>query len=710
MIKGSCSKQIIITFIIALITLGLYSIKVSAQIINSTGTPIEDVTITDGYKRIFSNRQGHFDINTKSDSLIISKLGYERRTLATKNIPHVITLNDKQVVLSPVKVIERYEPGSMALDKTILSPDSDSKTSSPTELLLKESSIQSSSTRLIGESQTLSLLGNLSRHTLVMLDNVPLNPHGEVFDLASLPLDTIKRIEIVKGNASLYGGASAIGGIIYLYTNDENVPVPLSLEHETSYGSFNQFRQNYSYEQKSAILNYRIAVSRQSADNDFHYKPRAWWPDQSIQTRNNNSKKQEDVSCKISSYLYKVNWIYNLDAEQFYRELPGPVNYLDIYKDAFLTGQNTRQNLTVSYKANKLDNFLILWDNRENTSYNNTQAPNPVYLSKYSQNHSSLGLKNQTVYSFEPVDVSLELESSRQSYERKDLLEPTKSIPSTSRNQNAISLMANRENQWQYFTNNLQAGIRMDDVTDFGSYTSWRVEELLKTDTAIQLLAGATLGSSYSLPSFFDLYWKGDSQSLGNPELKPETSMGGSIRTGISWRDYSMQAAYYKSEVKDLIQWRQIYLFGTHWMPDNMGKATISNWELEAKAKPFTWFNLNNSLTLTDAKSKNGNYLAYTADTKWVSEAIFSYRDYIFNLNLDYTGKQWTTADQLNEEYIAPVILFNSGMQYNYFYKKLTANIYVQLNNLFDKQYEVYAYVPQPGFNWMCGIKIKYDM
>jgi outer membrane cobalamin receptor len=705
-------KLIILIAGLAYSAINLAAVRVVAQILNSADKPIEDVTVTDGYKRVFTNINGYFTITTESDSLILSKLGYTRQTLSVKTIPAIISLREKPIVLDKVRVVERYDIGSSALDKTALSSDAEGGISNPAELLLQDSSVQSASTKLMGESQTLSLLGNLSRHTLVMLDNVPLNPQGEAFDLASLPLDAIRRIEIVKGNASLYGGASAIGGIVYLYTNDVNVPAPLSLKWETAFGSFRQFRQSYAYEQQSPALSYRVAVSRLTADNDFQYQPRPWWDIPGEFIRENNRKQQQGISLKLSSSPDKINWAYSLDAEQLYRQLPGPVNFLDIYKNAYLTGQNLRQNLSLSYQSARLANSLLFWQNEDNTAYNNTQAANPVYLAMYRQNHTSRGLKTQSQYSFEPAEVSLGLELSQQNYERRDLLYPNLSIGKTGRNQGAVSLKANLESQSQWLTNNLQAGIRVDEVTDFGAFTSWRIENVVKTDTAVQLQTGATLGSSFSLPSFYDLYWKGDAQSLGNPELEPETSLGGSIWTGAGFEEYSIKASYYQSEVKQLIQWRQTYLYGTAWKPLNIGKAALQNWEIEIKAKPLSWLTLNSSLTLTKAKDKtnsNDYFLTYTPDQRWVADIVFSQRGFTVNLNLDYTGRQWTTPDNLIDP-VPSVTQFGSYFKYGYHYKRLSSDICLQLNNLFDKQYEIYAYVPQPGFNWLCGINLRYEM
>jgi outer membrane cobalamin receptor len=73
------------------------------------------------------------------------------------------------------------------LDAKLIHPDTNSAAGSTSDLLLTSSSFSSSDTRLVGEAQTISLLGSFSRHTLVMLDGVALNAAGEALILARFP-------------------------------------------------------------------------------------------------------------------------------------------------------------------------------------------------------------------------------------------------------------------------------------------------------------------------------------------------------------------------------------------------------------------------------------------------------------------------------------------------------------------------------------------
>jgi len=687
------------------------AMQVSARIQDPSGKPLEGVTVSDGRQAVFTGADGSFGLNTSSDSLIVTRLGYERRTLLTVNLPPIITLVKRPITLGTVRVIERYEtPYSTALDKSVIDTDADRHGSSSSDILLRESAFHSSETRLAGENQTLSLLGNLSRHTLFMLDNVPLNPHGEAFDISTLPLSGIKRIEIVKGNASLYGGASAVGGIVYLFTDNVKTAHPLELEQETSFGSFGQFTASLAYGQQSQAFAYRVSVSRQAADNDFSFQPPDWWEESGTLTRRNNRKQQQNIALQLSTNLHNLHLRYRIDSDRIYRQLPGPYNFADIYQNAYLTGLNLRQNLSLGWQKHSFKDNLILWLTRDGTEYTNTRAPNPVYSSHYRQRHHSAGMKNQAEYGFGWLIAGLGMEATHQTYELDNLLYPHLSIPETSRNQTAASFKLLADEGFPLENNTLQAGVRLDKVTDFGTYFSWRVEDVYRYYGLVDLTGGIAYGSGFSLPSFYDLYWKGDSQSLGNPDLEPETSLGGSVWLSAEYAGNSIKAAYYQSRVEKLIQWRQTYLFGTQWKPLNIGKAELTNWEFSFRSQPLSWLGLSSSLTLTDAVDANLNKkLTYTPETKWVTELALSYAGFSFALSQDYTGRQWKTPDNLIDP-LPEFFLYGLAAGYGLSWKGLDAGLSFRLNNLFDRQYEIYDYVPQPGRNWLGGIVLKYKM
>lgn len=89
------------------------------------------------------------------------------------------------------------------------------------DLLARQAGIDVSRTGGPGSLSTLFLRGGNSNHTLVLIDGVRVNSvqQGQ-YDFASLPLDRIERIEIVRGPRAALWGSDAIGGVIQIFTRE----------------------------------------------------------------------------------------------------------------------------------------------------------------------------------------------------------------------------------------------------------------------------------------------------------------------------------------------------------------------------------------------------------------------------------------------------------------------------------------------------------
>lgn len=81
-----------------------------------------------------------------------------------------------------------------------------------------------------------------SDNTLFLLNGRRLNDVDKAgFDLTTIPIDSIERIEITKGNsgAVLYGD-NAVGGVVNIVTKTGAGGPPVAMRAEAGYGSFNQ--------------------------------------------------------------------------------------------------------------------------------------------------------------------------------------------------------------------------------------------------------------------------------------------------------------------------------------------------------------------------------------------------------------------------------------------------------------------------------------
>jgi len=73
-----------------------------------------------------------------------------------------------------------------------------------------------------GGITAIALRGAESNHTLVLLDGVqlndPTNTRGGAFDVNNINIDSIKRIEIIRGAQSAIYGSDALAGVIHIIT------------------------------------------------------------------------------------------------------------------------------------------------------------------------------------------------------------------------------------------------------------------------------------------------------------------------------------------------------------------------------------------------------------------------------------------------------------------------------------------------------------
>jgi vitamin B12 transporter len=69
-----------------------------------------------------------------------------------------------------------------------------------------------------GGQTSIFLRGGESKYVKVLIDGVPANDPGGVYDFASLTTDNIDRIEIVRGPVSVVHGADAVTGVVQIIT------------------------------------------------------------------------------------------------------------------------------------------------------------------------------------------------------------------------------------------------------------------------------------------------------------------------------------------------------------------------------------------------------------------------------------------------------------------------------------------------------------
>jgi len=93
------------------------------------------------------------------------------------------------------------------------------------ELLSQQAGVEMARSGGFGSQASLFLRGTNSSQTLVLVDGIRLNTAvGGTATIGGINLDSVERIEIVRGNLSSLYGSEAIGGVIQIFTRGGGAP------------------------------------------------------------------------------------------------------------------------------------------------------------------------------------------------------------------------------------------------------------------------------------------------------------------------------------------------------------------------------------------------------------------------------------------------------------------------------------------------------
>jgi vitamin B12 transporter len=130
-------------------------------------------------------------------------------------------LSLKEVVVTASRTAQRVRD---ALPSTTLISREDidrSQAVDLTALLRNLTGLEVAQTGGSGTLASVFIRGAESRHTLVLIDGVPVNNlNFSVAALEHLPLSNVERIEVVRGNVSSLYGSAALGGVIQIFTRN----------------------------------------------------------------------------------------------------------------------------------------------------------------------------------------------------------------------------------------------------------------------------------------------------------------------------------------------------------------------------------------------------------------------------------------------------------------------------------------------------------
>jgi vitamin B12 transporter len=484
----------------------------------------------------------------------------------------------------------------------------------------------------LGGLTSVFMRGAASGQTLVLVDGVivndPISP-DRGFDFANLTTDNVERIEVVRGPQSVLYGSDAMGGVINVLTrHGEGDPhAQMSLEA----GSFATYRGSLSVQGASSLISYSLGASHlQSAGissaaswlgnherdgyrNDtfsgrFDVRPLSWF-DIDVTARGTQSRTdldngggagQDDPNHVLSTdqWLFRVAPRLRLFDGLWEQTLAFSLTTYDTHDD------NPPDAKSADYTFSVFRSRLVMldWQN----SLRLEEAHTFVVGLTFRQENG-----DTSTASFDPAFGP---------------------FISVLENQSAWTRSAYGEYRlhlWQRLT--ATAGARVDDHEEFGTHGTYRgtlAYVLEETDTKLR----TTAGTGFKAPSLFQLF-----SSFGNPDLKPETSVGwdAGVDQGFAERKVVASVSYFRNEFRELIDFDSAtskYL--------NVGRAGTSGVEAALKILPIKDLEVRLSYTFTDAKDEEtGQELLRRARHKGAARVDYAVTEALHvNASLLYVG------------------------------------------------------------------------
>ena len=533
------------------------------------------------------------------------------------------------------------------------------------ELLRLQAGVDVVRTGGAGEQTNVFLRGTNSNHVLVLIDGVRVaSANTGAFAFENLPLDTVQRIEIVRGPRASYWGSDAIGGVIQIFTRK------LDGAHvAASYGSYRSAAGSAGYGAQSDAGGFSVQVGARHVGGFSATNPAAG---PYVYNPDDNGYQNHNIVAQGNYHL----GTQNLSASLFRNA--GTVSF-----DNGDPGAGSSRTLDQAIGANLEGPLTQDWQQHLSVGSAREDIGTAAFDTDYHSTREQLSWTND-----------LTLSSTQHLIAGVDYLHDHGISEDTAGNTTVYA--ASRDNSglfsgWRMADGafNSELSARYDHDSTFGGAGSGSVAAGWKFSDDLRLTA--SYGTAFRAPSLNELYSPGyGGYYAGNPLLDPERSRSSEI--GLDWRigDANQFAAHaFSTRVHDLID----FSGGSTFQAINVDHAAVDGVELTHSWRNAVW-SLTNTLTLQNPRNTDtGAQLLRRPKQKFNStlEAAIGERAHA-GIEFVASGRSADTGDVTLGGYS----LVNLRADYA---PSRTWKLVARLENLFDRNYELAHGYNTPGLS-----------
>ncbi|NRB81728.1 MAG: TonB-dependent receptor [Saccharospirillaceae bacterium] len=504
-----------------------------------------------------------------------------------------------------------------------------------------------------GQTASIFIRGANSNQALILIDGVAmLTANTGSPDFNQIPMNSIERIEFIRGPRAAVYGSEAIAGVINIITQSSSEPITTlsaGFGSDASYKSSLYSQLNLTDKTKLKVTaayettdGYNVNPSYADKDDEHGFK-----------SQNYSVMLKHQFSDSLSIFVQP----------RYYQNTVGYDGY-GTKKEAWI--ENIAFDGGITYSNETFYSELKLGTTFEDKyDYLASESDKRHSTSPAVREQQTASWLNQYAFS-DTYTAALGFDWKDENYQKPGLDKKEKS------NKAVFTTMSTNIS-----VITLEGSARVDDNSQFGTHTTWGLAAGLQLNPQWKVIASS--GTSFKAPSLYQIY----DVNYGNAALKPEESISYDIglESRLELVTWSINA-YYR-DVENLIDSAPV----TYQFINLDGHSKMKGAELEAS---FDLFMVRNqaSLEYLDTEDANGNELLRRAKykAKWQGSITTGLIDW--SLQYLYQGEREDYSTTL-----ASYSLWNlSAVYYVIPELKLAAKV----ENLFDKEYATAQGYPSP--------------
>jgi outer membrane cobalamin receptor len=696
-----------------------------------------ELRLPDGRLLCISDSTGAFKLDITSHGftqLCFRTLGYREELLSLEGTPDTMmqvsmqrspyTLPEVLILSSRVPQSGRFSPSpATVITREEINVQS---ATSLANVISEESGIFIKDYGATSALKTLSQQGMGTEHTLILLNGMRLSSfQNGLVDLGLLSVDQIEAVEVVRGGQSASYGADAVAGLVNVITRPA---VRSGFNVSSSVGSFGYGRYLLSGSLGNRERGIRASYGEERTDDDFGFEFRTG-PETFHLTRRNSDMLARYGTLQGSMDIGQAEVGMFVSTYSSERGVPGSV--VSISSSGTARQHDNDQNGQISFSSSVASDMTLHIDGQLHIMHERYWDPmlsiGGTSLDNYFRNVDARVEPRLDMNVSEKIHFSIGGEIARTTGEGNSLAVDVQRRQAAAFAVAEVGVMPDGQpiSSVTFFP-----AIRADAVSAFN--TTWSPQVGFVADFAsftfgplksVNPVLRSSVGRNFRVPTFNELYFSGGG-GIGNPALKPERSTSVELGGGVTFEAagrHELQASLFNHDMTDRIIW--VPGGSSTVTPKNLRRVRSHGSELSYRWDlPNGVFCFEANYTYSSSRKISEDFPgdpAFNAQLIYVPLEKFSL-SWRTTIHLEgplvkevgglvsyaFVGQRFYTED--NTGSLPSHQLVNVSARSRFIVDRLGITAKVEINNLFDEDYQVILGYPMPGRSFRLTMGIEY--